>query len=189
MKKSLGPKTLVYPTPVFAIGTYDSLHRPNVMIVAWAGICNSQPPSVAISLRKATHSYGNLVRRQVFTLSVPSEDHVQQADYCGLVSGREMDKFAATGLTPTQAEHVDAPYVAEFPLVLECKIVHTIELGLHTQFVGQILDVKADESVLGPGDSLDIKKVRPLLFAPDTQSYYGVGEFVAKAFSTRQPPK
>lgn len=189
MKKSLGPKTLVYPTPVFVIGTYDTLHRPNVMTVAWAGICNSQPPSVAISLRKATHSYGNLVRRQAFTVSVPSEDQVKLADYFGLVSGREVDKFAATGLTPTQGEHVDAPYVAEFPLVLECKVVHTAELGLHTQFVGQILDVKADESVFGPDGTLDIKKVRPLLFAPDTQAYYGVGEFVAKAFTVRQAPK
>lgn len=189
MKKSLGPKTLVYPTPVFVVGTYNEDHRPNAMTAAWGGICNSQPPSVAVSLRKATHTYGNLMRRRAFTVSIPSEDHVKQADYFGLVSGREVDKFVATGLTPIQSERVDAPYVAEFPLVLECRVVHTFELGLHTQFVGQIVDVMADESAFGPGDCLDIKKVRPLLFAPDNQAYFGVGEFVAQAFKIGQPAR
>ena len=76
-----------------------------------------------------------------------------------------------------------APYVDEFPLVLECKLLHTFELGLHTQFVGQILDVKADETVLDDGGAPIIEKVRPLVFAPSNRTYYGVGELVGKAFS------
>jgi flavin reductase (DIM6/NTAB) family NADH-FMN oxidoreductase RutF len=182
MKRSLGPKTLVYPTPVFVVGTYDQNGKPNVMTAAWAGICCSQPPCVAVSLRKATYSYGNIVHRKAFTLSIPSEEYLKQADYFGLASGSTTDKFAAAKLTPVKSTLVEAPYVGEFPMVLECRLTHTIELGLHTQFIGEILDVKAEEAVVGPGDVVDIKKVKPLVFAPDAQAYYGVGDFLSRAF-------
>ena len=183
MKKSLGAKTLVYPTPVFVVGTYDQAGKPNAMTAAWGGICCSQPPCVAVSLRKATYSYGNIVARKAFTISIPSEDHLKQADYFGIVSGRDVDKLGATHLTPVRSDLVDAPYVSEFPLILECKLAHTFKLGLHTQFVGEILDVKAEEAVLGHAGLVDIKKVRPLVFAPDTQSYYAIGNFMGRAFS------
>lgn len=183
MKESLGAKTLVYPTPVFVVGTYDKHGKPNVMTASWGGICCSQPPCVAVSLRKATYTHGNIVARKAFTISIPSEDYVKQADYFGLVSGRSADKFAATGLTPVKSELVDAPYVNEFPLIVECKLAHVFELGLHTQFVGEIVDVKAEDSVMSSGRLVDIKKVRPLAFAPETQGYYGIGSFIGKAFS------
>jgi flavin reductase (DIM6/NTAB) family NADH-FMN oxidoreductase RutF len=183
MKKSLGAKTIVYPTPVFVVGTYDENDRPNVMTVAWGGICCSRPPCVAVSLRKATYSHGNIVRRKAFTVGIPSQDHVRQADYFGMASGRKEDKFAATGLTAVKSELVDAPYVEEFPLVLECRLLHTFELGLHTQFVGEIVDVKADQSVLDEQGLPDIEKIRPLLFAPETHRYHGVGRFLGEAFS------
>jgi flavin reductase (DIM6/NTAB) family NADH-FMN oxidoreductase RutF len=183
MKKSIGAKTIVYPTPVFVVGTYDEDDRPNVMTAAWGGICCSRPPCVAVSLRKATYSYGNIVRRKAFTVGIPSETHAKEADYFGMASGRKEDKFSATGLTPVKSELVDAPYVQEFPLVLECKLLHTFELGLHTQFVGEIVDVKADEAVLGEKGLPDIEKVRPLVFAPETHRYHAVGKFLGEAFS------
>ena len=119
------------------------------MAVAWGGICCSSPPCVAVSLRRATYTYGNLMERKAFTVNVPSEGHAREADYVGIASGRKVDKFAASGLTPIRSKLVDAPYVAEFPLVLECRLLRTVEIGLHTQFVGEIVDVKADETVLG----------------------------------------
>ncbi len=183
MKKSLGAKTLVYPTPVFVIGTFDKPGRPNAMTASWAGICCSQPPCVAVSLRKATYTYGNILERKAFTISIPSERHVKEADAFGLVSGREVDKFAATGLTPIKSDLVDAPYVKEFPMVVECKLARVFELGLHTQFVGEVVDVKAEESVMAAGGLVDILKVKPLVFAPDTQEYYGIGGRVGRAFS------
>jgi flavin reductase (DIM6/NTAB) family NADH-FMN oxidoreductase RutF len=183
MKKSLGAKTIVYPAPVFVVGTYDNLGKPNIMTAAWAGICCSQPPCVSISLRKATYSHGNIVERQAFTISIPSERQVKQADYAGIVSGKREDKFARTGLTPVKSELVNAPYVEEFPLVLECRVRHTAELGSHTQFVGEVLDVKADESVLGERDLPDIAKVQPILYAPEAREYYGLGAYLGKAFS------
>ena len=183
MKKSLGAKTLVYPTPVFVVGTYSPNGQPNVMTAAWGGICSSQPPCVAVSLRQATYTHGNIVARKAFTISIPSEAHLRAADYFGLVSGREVDKFAAAKLTPVRSDRVDAPYVKEFPMVIECRLAHMFELGLHTQFVGEILDVKVEEEALGSEGAADIKKVKPLVSMPDTQAYCGIGDFIAKAFS------
>jgi flavin reductase (DIM6/NTAB) family NADH-FMN oxidoreductase RutF len=183
MKKSLGAKTLVYPTPVFVVGSYNPDGKPNVMTAAWGGICSSQPPSVAVSLRKATQSYGNIERRKAFTINVPSSDLVRQADYFGMVSGRAVDKFEVARLTAVRSELVDAPYVQECPLVLECQLLQMVELGLHTQFVGQILDVKAEEFAVQSSGLLDINKVKPFMYAPDTQSYYAFGEFLGRAFS------
>jgi len=183
MKTSVGAKTVVYPTPVFIVGTYDPEGKPNAMAAAWGGICCSRPPCVAVSLRKATYTYGNIVAREAFTISIPSEDYVKEADFFGLASGRDRDKFAATGLTPVQSKLVDAPYVDEFPFVLECKLLHTIEIGLHTQFIGEVVDIVAEESVLDQGGRLDIEKVRPFLFAPENRAYYGIGEFLGEAFS------
>jgi flavin reductase (DIM6/NTAB) family NADH-FMN oxidoreductase RutF len=88
-----------------------------------------------------------------------------------------------TKLTPVKSKLVDAPYVKEFPLVLECKLVHVAELGLHTQFVGEVIDAKADESIIGNCGAIDIKKLLPLVFTPDTQDYYGIGSFKGKVFS------
>ena len=183
MNKSLGPKTLIYPAPVLVVGTYDKAGKPNVMTASWGGICCSQPPCVAISLRKVTQSHANILAREAFTISIPSEKHVKEVDYFGLMSGRTTDKFAGTKLTPVKSKLVDAPYVKEFPLVLECKLIHVAELGIHTQFVGEVIDCKADESIIGAGGAIDIKKLKPMVFTPDTQEYYGIGKHVGKVFS------
>jgi flavin reductase (DIM6/NTAB) family NADH-FMN oxidoreductase RutF len=183
MKVSFGAKPLVFPTPVWIVGSYDKEGQPNVMAAAWGGICCSRPPCIAVSLRKATYSYGNIVSRKAFTVGVPSEEHVREADYIGTVSGRDTDKFAAARLTPVRSALVDAPYVREFPLVLECRLLHAIELGLHTQFVGEILDVKGEESARDANGHLDIEKVRPILFEPEVRTYHGVGRLLGNAYS------
>jgi len=183
MKTSLGARTLVYPTPVFIVGTYDGEGRPNIMTVAWGGICCSKPPCVAIAVRKATYTYGNLVERKAFTVSIASADHVAAVDYFGIASGRDVDKFEAAGLTPVRSELVDAPYVAEFPLVLECKVVHVAELGLHTLFVGEILDVKIDETCLDADGKPNAALVRPFMWTPGENVYYAVGESLGRGFS------
>lgn len=183
MKKSIGAKTIVYPTPVFIVGTYDKGGKPNVMTAAWGGICCSSPPCVAVSLRKATYTYGNIMANKAFTISIPSESYAKEADYFGLVSGEKEDKFATSGLTPVKSDLVNAPYVKEFPLVIECKVLHTLEIGLHTQFVGEIMDVKADEAVIGEKGLPDVEKVKPFTFAPESRGYYRIGSFLGKAFS------
>ena len=104
MKKSFGTKTLIFPTPVWCVESYDTNGNPNVMTIAWGGICCSEPPCVTISLRKATYTFGNIIKKQAYTLSVPSVQNVQEADYFGLVSGRNVNKFKETGLTPVKSE-------------------------------------------------------------------------------------
>jgi len=183
MKKSIGARTIIYPTPALIVGTYDKDGKANVMTAAWSGICCSQPPCIAVSLRKATYTYGNIIEQRAFTVNVASEKYIKEADYFGIASGKGEDKFAASGLTPVRSDLVDAPYVKEFPFVLECKLIHTIEIGLHTQFIGEIVDIKADDSVLGEDGIPDIEKVRPIMFDPGIRRYYGVGRFLGKAFS------
>jgi flavin reductase (DIM6/NTAB) family NADH-FMN oxidoreductase RutF len=183
MKKSLGPRTLAFPTPVWLVGTYDAAGKANVMTAAWAGICCSRPPCVTVSLRQATYTYGNLLLKKAFTVSIPSEARVREADYCGIASGKTGDKFAAAGFTAVKSGLVDAPYVQECPLVLECNLIHTLEIGLHTLFVGEILDVKADAEVLGDKGLPDIEKVKPVIFGPEIRSYHGIGQYLGRAFA------
>ncbi|MGZ4904391.1 MAG: flavin reductase family protein [Halobacteriota archaeon] len=182
MKKSIGAHSIVYPAPIFIVGTYDSEEKPNVMTAAWGGICCSAPPCVAIALREATYTYRNIVERNAFTISIPSEVYVKEADYFGIASGKHVDKFAAAGLTPAKSDVVDAPYVDEFPFVLECQLLQSVEIGGHTQFIGEIKDIKVDEDVIKEGAPL-IEKIAPLILGIDNMSYYGVGKYVAKAFS------
>jgi flavin reductase (DIM6/NTAB) family NADH-FMN oxidoreductase RutF len=186
MKKSLGAKTILYPTPVMLVGTYDAEGRPNIMTAAWGGICCSVPPCVAVSLRKATYTYGNIAQQGGFTINIPSDKYAVQADYCGMVSGKKADKFTETGLTPVRSALVNAPYIEELPLVLECKLVHQIELGLHTLFVGEILDVKANEDVLDDKGVPDVEKLKPFFYAPEANAYYGTGKRLGDAFSIGQ---
>lgn len=182
MKKSFGAETLIFPAPVWCVGSYDSKGRPNVMTIAWGGICCSNPPCVTISLRKATYTYSNILQRKAYTLSVPSKKYVKEADYFGLVSGRNNDKFTATGLTPMSSDLVDAPYVEEFPMILECTLLRQYEIGLHTQFIGEIIDVKIDESMLSDKGQPDIEKIWPIVFSPNIRKYYNVGGFIGQAF-------
>lgn len=183
MKRSFGPWTLLYPHPDLIIGTYDADGRPDAMAAAWGGICSSRPPSVAVSLQKARYTYTNLMERREFTISIPSADYVQEADFFGISSGRDKDKFAATGLTPVKGEFVNAPYVGEFPVVLECRVSNILEIGVHTQFIGEILDVKIEESVLSDDGKPDVGKIRPFAYDAARMEYYGLGEVIGKAFS------
>jgi len=183
MKKSLGAKTLALPTPVWVVGSYDAQGEPNMMTIAWGGICCSQPPCVTISLRKATYTYGCIMERKAYTINIPSAAMVKEVDFVGTTSGKNVDKYAKTGLTPVQSDLVDAPYIKEFPMVMECRVLHTLEIGLHTQFIGEIMDIKAEESVLGEHGIADILKIRPLVFDPGQGAYFGIGERIGKAFS------
>ena len=183
MKKSLGAKTIVPTTPVWVVGTYNQEGKPNVMTAAWGGICCSQPPCIYVSLRKATHTYSNIKERKAFTVSIPSENYVKEADYFGLASGKTVDKFLATGLTPVKSDLVDAPYVKEFPLIIECRVLKIVEIGLHTQFIGEIIDIKADSVVLDAKNLPDIEKVKPIIWNPAGMVYHKVGAPVGQAFA------
>jgi flavin reductase (DIM6/NTAB) family NADH-FMN oxidoreductase RutF len=181
MKKSVGAKVVSMATPAWVVGSYDAEGRPNAMTVAWGGICCSEPPCVNVSLRKATYSYASILKREAFTVSIPSERYARETDYLGLASGRDADKFSVAGLTPTRAEHVDAPYVEEFPMVLECRLVRHLELGLHTLFVGQVADVKVDEGVIGERGLPEGRRLKPFVCCPE--AYYALGGLLGQHHS------
>lgn len=180
---SLGARPFAVPAPVFLVGSYDADGKPNIMTASWGGLCASQPPCLAVSLSKARWSFAALEERRAFTVSIPSTTMAAHADYAGITSGRNENKFAALGLTPVPAEHVDAPYVGECPVTIELRVVHTLELGSHQQFVGEIMDVKIHQSCLDSQGNPRMDALDPLLFAPLIREYWSVGRMVAKAFS------
>lgn len=182
MKRSLGAHPLLQPAPVLIVGTYDQAGQANAMNAAWGGICCSKPVCVTISLRKATYSYGNIMARNAYTIHITTEELLVPADYLGMASGRDGDKLAHLGLTHSKSELVDAPIIQEFPLVLECEVVHVHELGLHTMFVGEVKDVKADESVLDEQGRLMLEALKPVAFSPAVRTYHGLTPPLARAF-------
>ncbi|MFC2169619.1 flavin reductase family protein [Acidobacteriota bacterium] len=175
-KASLGARTVIIPTPVWVIGSYDKEGMPNVMTSSWVGICCSKPASLMTCLREATYTHGNIMARKAFTVNIASESFAPQAAYVGRVSGRNVDKFKKTGLTPVKSTLVDAPYIKEFPLVVECKVTKTVELGSHTMFIGEIRDVKADQHILSETGVPDIEKLKPFVFVPGSSKFYGIGQ-------------
>ncbi len=184
MKLSLPAQPILLPSPVLVVGTYGPDGRPNIMTAAWGGIACSKPPCISVSLREATLTYHNIKQAEAFTVNIPSERHLKETDFVGLVSGREHDKFKETHLTPEKSKLVNAPLVVEFPYSLECRLVRQVELGLHTMFVGEIVGMVAESEVLSPRQLPDIEKVRPMLWGSfGTMGYYGIGDKLGAAFA------
>ncbi|MDD1677498.1 MAG: flavin reductase family protein [Methanomicrobiales archaeon] len=182
MKVSVGAKTTLYPDPVIVVGTYDSHGRPNAMVAAWGGICCSAPPCIAVSLRPATFTYRNITEQNAFTVNIPSVKYLREVDFFGTTSGIDTDKFAVTRLTPVKSSLVNAPYVEEFPIVMECRLLQTVNIGMHTQFIGEILDTKVDEAVMGADRKPDVTKIQPFCYDAFRQEYYCTGTAIGKAF-------
>jgi flavin reductase (DIM6/NTAB) family NADH-FMN oxidoreductase RutF len=133
------------------------------MAASWAGVCCSEPPCVAVAVRPERYTHHGIAERRAFTVSVPSAAQARAADILGTISGRDGDKFSAAGLTPEASHLVDAPYVRECAVVMECRVRQSFELGSHTLFVGEVVDVKADPSVLTPPGALDPAAVDPFV--------------------------
>jgi flavin reductase (DIM6/NTAB) family NADH-FMN oxidoreductase RutF len=182
MKKNMGPITPLFPSPVVVVGTYDNAGKPNVMTAAWAGICCSEPPCIQVSIRKSRFSHVLITEKRAFTLNIPPEQMAAEADFIGMASGRDRDKFGTTGLTPVKGELVDAPLVGEFPIGMECRLLKVVELGSHDLFVGEVLATWVDEEKLNEQGKPDPLKVRPLFLMPVEGNYYGVGSRIARSF-------
>ncbi len=177
-KRSLGAKTIVPPSPVWIIGSYDKEGEPNIMTASWVGVCCSKPPCVTISLREATYTHGNIKENGAYTVNIPSVDNAASAAFAGTVSGRDRDKFKETGLTPVRSKLVNAPYVKEYPLNVECKLIKTVELGLHTMYIGEIIDVKSDTSILGENGMPDPEKLAPFIYSVGGWGFYATGDHI-----------
>ncbi|MBK7096829.1 MAG: flavin reductase family protein [Saprospiraceae bacterium] len=163
-KRSLGEKNLVFPEPAMVIGSYDKDGVPNIMTAAWFGVANSKPLKVSVSLRPATYSYHCIMANMAFTVNVPDASLISYVTFAGKYSGKDMNKFEETGLTPVKSEYVNAPYIKEFPIVLECKVTEYHDLGSHRQFIGQVIDAKIDDRLLNEDGEVDMDLFNPIIY-------------------------
>jgi flavin reductase (DIM6/NTAB) family NADH-FMN oxidoreductase RutF len=120
----------------------------NIITIAWAGTVCSSPPMVSVAVRPSRYSHGLLQASREFVVNIPRASQVDKVDLCGMTSGRERDKFAATGFTPLKASKVKAPLIAECPINIECVVRHQLSLGAHDLFIGEVVAVQCDEEVL-----------------------------------------
>ena len=170
---------MCYPMPVFIIGTYNADGTPNAMNAAWGGI--SEETEITICVDNTHKTAENLLARKAFTVSMATANMMAACDYVGIVSGnKELEKFAKAGFHATKSEFVDAPLIDELPMALECEVISYDEETC--RLVGRIVNVCADESVLGDNGKVDVAKLQPITYDPMNHHYLVLGEKVGQAF-------
>ena len=148
-KISWPPSTQLAPVPAVLLGCGNSEgYDANLITVAWCGIINSEPPMLSVSIRKERYSHAIISETGEFSCNVPLAEHAKEVDYCGVVSGRKIDKFKACKFTALDGEKISAPTVAECPLTLECKVAKVIELGTHDLFLANIVNVRVSKDFI-----------------------------------------
>ena len=179
MRKNFGPKAMCYPMPVYIIGTYNADGTPNAMNAAWGGISEEQ--EITICVDSAHKTAKNLLARGAFTVSMATESQLAACDYVGIVSGnQEPDKFAKAGFNAVKSEFVDAPLIRELPMALECQVISYDTESC--RLVGRIVNVCAEESILGENGRVDVQKLRPITYDSMNHQYLVLGEAVGRAF-------
>lgn len=172
MKVLKSATTALYPLPVVLVTC--GLERPNIITLAWAGTLCSKPPMVGIGVRPERYSHGLILQGQEFVVNLPRADQAAIVDYCGHVSGRDTDKWAACGLTPVPGSQVRVPVIAECPIALECRVVQRLPLGSHDLFIGEVVAIMASEEVLDERQRLDFERANLLVYA--AEKYYRLGD-------------
>ncbi len=180
-KITFGPQTLVYPMPALLIGANVD-GKANFAAVAWAGIANSDPPMISVSLRHHRHTLKGIRQTMTFSVNVPSIDMMKETDYCGIVTGSKADKAEVCKFKVFCGKLTDAPLIEQYPVNLECRVVHMFNLGSHTMVVGRIEETHVSNDCLSDGKP-DVEKIRPFCYVPDpSRQYRAIGEVLGKAF-------
>ena len=179
MRKNFGAKPMCYPMPVYIIGTYGADGTPNAMNAAWGGISEDTEISICISPEHKTTE--NILLRKAFTVSMATAQTLVACDYVGIVSGnKEPNKFAKAGFHATKSEFVDAPLIDELPMAVECELISYDSESC--RLVGRIVNVCADESVMGENGKVDPAKLQPITYDPMNHHYLVLGDKVGNAF-------
>jgi len=168
------PSTLLYPAPAVMVTCIAPDGRPNIITLAWAGTTCSDPPMLSIAIRPDRYSHPLIKESGEFVVNIPSVALAWATDYCGVTSGRNVDKFAKTRLTPAPALLVKPPIIAECPINIECKVTETLNLGSHTMFLAKVVAIQASEELMTADGRLALEKAG--LFAYAHGHYYALGK-------------
>ncbi len=178
----MGPGTLIYPQPALLVGANVN-GKPNFLTVAWSGIANESPPMISIAIRHTRYTLRGIKQNMTFSVNVPATDMVRETDYCGIVSGSEVDKVEVCRFKVFYGKLGSAPLIEQCPVNLECKVIHSLDLGSHSLVVGRIEETHISESCLTDGEP-DINKIKPFGYITDPDNQYqAVGEVIGKAYS------
>ena len=188
-KTNWKPGTLIYPLPAILVSCGATPEEFNMMTVSWTGTICSNPPMCYVSIRPERHSYDIVKRNMAFVINLTTLDLAFATDWCGVKSGRNFNKFKEMNLTPVMSDIVAAPYVAEAPVNIECRVIEIKPLGSHDMFIAEVVGIKASERFIDPKtQALDLKRTVPIAYLHG--KYYTIGEFIGKfGFSVEKPKK
>ena len=167
------PGNMVYPVPAVMVTVADEARGANIITVAWTGTTCTNPPMAYISVRKERYSHGLLKKTGEFVINLTTEELAYATDFCGVRSGRQVDKFGEMKLTPIPAQSVSAPLILESPVNIECKVRQVQELGSHDMFLAEVTAVHADEQYLDETGRFDLSRAHPIVYCHG--EYYGLG--------------
>ena len=171
-KKTLAPTTMLVPLPAVMVTCGGFNQKVNIITLSWCGIACSQPPMISIAVRENRYSFHLLKEGGEFVVNITGGELAKAVDYCGNHSGKDVNKFKETGLTPEAAQKVRSPLIKECPVNLECQVRKTLELGSHHLFIGEIVATHVEESYLTEDNKLDIKKIDPLVYCTNARQYW-----------------
>ncbi|MBE6299603.1 MAG: flavin reductase family protein [Bacteroidales bacterium] len=173
------PGTMIYPLPAALISCGSSPEEYNMLTVAWVGTICTNPAMCYISVRPERHSYPIIKKNGAFVINLTTEAMAKAVDLCGVKSGKDCNKWGLTGFTPIASEVVDAPYIKESPLCIECKVEQIIKLGSHDMFIAKVIQVLADDKYLNPeNEKFELEKANLLAYSHG--HYYGLGKEIGK---------
>ncbi len=176
-KQSWKPGTLIYPLPAVLVTTGATPEEYNMLTIAWTGTICTDPPMCYISVRKERHSYDIIRRTGEFCINLTTEAMAHATDWCGVRSGRNENKWEATGLTPMTNPHVSAPIIAESPLSICCRVREIKELGSHDMFIADVVGVEADDRYIDPETGkFSLDKANPIVYSHG--EYYSLGKLI-----------
>lgn len=172
------PGNMLYPLPAVMVSCGNKEGKYNILTIAWTGTICSDPPMVYISVRKSRHSHQMLMETGEFFINLTTEALAYATDYCGVKSGRDVDKFAKMHLTPEMGILQYAPMIKESPICIACEVVRVEELGSHDMFIANVKGVYADERYMDAGGRFDLAKAGPIVYSHG--QYYGTGRHMGK---------
>ncbi len=152
------PSTMLNPVPAVMVSCADKEGKPNIITLAWAGTINSDPPMVSISIRKQRYSHALITEKGEFVINLSTKKLTFATDFCGVKSGKDINKFEAMNLTPEKASIVGVPIIKESPVNLECVVKQVIELGSHDMFLAEVVATNVEEALLDESGKLDLSK-------------------------------